>query len=235
MSQSTSGFIAALYQLSLKSERVSLVRFISALIAETIYAFEWKSIPNEDDKVRKLIIGKIKGHKYNKLKKYNRESLNLYIERNWNYIDHYSLLPKGDKCWAYEYNANTKEVLLQGYLSKRDTNESYRIDLQCGDNEYILEDKKQQDIKNVENIKNTQSYDEGKKEEIREKVCSMINKLKSLYDELVDVRGEKVNSYEYIWQWLISDCEYEKISDTFKCKFLKKEQLLSNKKQFLTL
>ena len=92
-----SGLLAAVALLAEQGRSTTLKKFVIAFIAETIFSNDWSSINNADKisatkegaiclKNMAKFIKKCCGDKkqYEVLKGYNRESLNLLIETEWN-------------------------------------------------------------------------------------------------------------------------------------------------------
>ena len=99
----------------------SLEQCLAAIIAETIFRFEWQEIVelNQKYNIATFIKHHCNTNKYFKeLKKYTRDSLYLLIEKKYeeNLIGRRDLLPKYD--WAYEYR-ESEQVLLNGFMDKK--------------------------------------------------------------------------------------------------------------------
>lgn len=263
MADIKSGFLPALYQLSLKTSNISLHRFIVAIIAETIYVLNWDALVDTDN-VHKIIKRKSRNARgYIVAKEYDRDSLYALIEGEWDIPNYEYLLPKGEKCWAYEYDKTTGMVSIEGFVAKRDSNKAYQVNLKCGNKIYfaienrgeqmeqgtVTEAPESNPISNTIESHSPEEVDKPKLEPNKfpaDKVCAksaiggeLKRSLESLYDDLVSARdgGDCVKNYEYIWQWKISENEYKRIQETLIADECKKsiEKLYKQNKKVMFL
>lgn len=236
--------LSAIEFLSQQGETTKMKCFVAALIAETIFAAEWKNVRNffgdeTSNQIVKLIMERCNNAgAYNSLKKYNRESLNLLIEKEWNLPDCLCLLPKGKECWAYEYDEHNGEISFKKYIDtkkkyKEEKGKDYPVNIPlCGDKIYVETIKKGTRSRVVSVSINNDTANVWN--ETNELKTSVKVDLLSLYRALVDCRGgdEVVKTFNYIWQWKITCEEYNavrKILTSEDCKKYIKEIYVENK------
>ena len=237
-----SGLLAAVALLAEQGRSTTLKKFVIAFIAETIFSNDWSSINNADKisatkegaiclKNMAKFIKKCCGDKkqYEVLKGYNRESLNLLIETEWNIQNYDQYLIKSS--YSYKYDQQNGQILFDGFIEKKQSAEregkEYKIPVSpCGDREYCIANAGDSVVENhSQNNDSTTTKDEVKV------VKGMLD---SLYRRLVEVRGGEdcVKDFEYIWQWKITTEEYKKIKqlllESNECKKCIKEIYKTN-------
>ena len=215
----------ALKNLSQKVIEISIYEIASAFVAETIYM--QKVCGGDCD-----ILGKHK-NQVNSLSKLDRESLYKYIRLNSSEEWLQCVWDKTKKAWWYEL-VNESTISLMPFINKLkkfelENNRPYPIgdEILCGTEVWpkIVESEPKYTHNNYAITQNVEKNSHNLK-----------NEISTLYDNLVKKRGgeDVVKEFEYIWQWLISQSEYNNISDTLThCRSLNgKEQqvLLENRK-----
>ena len=215
----------ALKNLSQKVIEISIYEIASAFVAETIYV--QKVCGGDCD-----ILGKHK-NQVNSLSKLDRESLYKYIRLNSSEEWLQCVWDKTKKAWWYEL-VNESTISLMPFINKLkkfelENNRPYPIgdEILCGTEVWpkIVESEPKYTHNNYAITQNVEKNSHNLK-----------NEISTLYDNLVKKRGgeDVVKELEYIWQWLISQSEYNNISDTLThCRSLNgKEQqvLLENRK-----
>ena len=210
----------ALKNLSQKVIEISIYEIASAFVAETIYV--QKACGGDCD-----ILGKYK-NQVNSLSKLDRESLYKYIRLNSSEEWLRCVWDKTKKAWWYEL-VNESTISLMPFINKLkkfelENNRPYPIgdEILCGKEVWpkIVESEPKYTHNNYAITQNVEKNSHNLKNEI----CT-------LYDNLVKKRGgeDVVKEFEYIWQWLISQSEYNNIYNTLThCRSLngKEQQVL---------
>ena len=210
----------ALKNLSQKVIEISIYEIASAFVAETIYV--QKACGGDCDILRK--------HKnqVNSLSKLDRESLYKYIRLNSSDEWLQCVWDKTKKAWWYEL-VNESTISLMPFINKLkkfelENNRPYPIgdEILCGKEVWpkIVDSEPKYTHNNYAITQN-----------VEKNLHNLKNEICTLYDNLVKKRGGEyvVKEFVYIWQWLISQSEYNNISDTLThCRSLngKEQQVL---------
>lgn len=220
--------------LSLHSETVTLKQFVISIIVETIFSNVWETISIHTDKIANLIKGNCKdARQYNRLRRYNREGLYLLIETEWDLQNCENYISTNNTHWAYEYDADRNQILLHKFIDKRNEYEKnngrpYPIQIaDCGDLDYTPTDTscKVSSTTTTKTIIDQKTTNVSRKNPtgIDETAKRIKEELLSLYTKLVENRGgeDAIKNFEYIWQWKVSEDEYneiKKLLNSEECK-----------------
>ncbi len=216
---------------------VSLKRFIAGIISELIFKYDWEDIKNDYSNISNYIkkLTECNKRRITTLKSYNRESLYMYIENILDIESCIVLLPKGTKCWAYEFDEINHIISLDAFLKwKNDFEIKYNRPYNapelptCGCNTYINEKGAEKEPRNVQRKVTKNNPNKEQTESIKRDIIR-------LYDNLVCTRGgdNVVDNFEYIWEWKISEQEYNEIIETLlkeECKKYINKLIFDNRK-----
>ena len=217
--------------------KVSLQRFIAGIIAELIFKYDWEDIKNDNSNISNYIkkLTECNKRRITTLKSYNRESLYMYIENILDIESCIVLLPKGTRCWAYEFDEINHIISLDAFLKwKNDFEIKYNRPYNapelptCGCNTYINEKGAEKEPRNVQRKVTKNNPNKEQTESIKRDIIR-------LYDNLVCTRGgdNVVDNFEYIWEWKISEQEYNEIIETLlkeECKKYINKLIFDNRK-----
>ena len=238
------GLINAIYILSSRIEQVPIRQFVAAVFAETIYNNTWEVVTAQPltERIAHLIKNKCNkdARQYNKLKEYNREGLYLLIETEWGLQNCENYISTDNRHWAYEYDASLNQVLLNKFIDKRSKFEEsngrqYPIQIAgCGKLDYnpISASREVFTTSNTNPVEQKTTNVSRKNSTIpSQKATRIKDELLSLYTKLVSNRGgeDVIDDFEYIWQWKVSEAEYNEIK-----KLLTSEECKNNIKNIIT-
>lgn len=196
--------------------KVSLQRFIAGIVAELIFKYDWKDIKNDYSDISNYIknLTEFNKRRFTILKNYDRESLYLYFENTLENAICVRLLPKGLKCWAYEFDEKNYTISLDAFLNwKNDFETKYNRPYNapelpvCGKNTYTCEKKTEKELRKANRSITTNHINKEQAESAKRDIIR-------LYDNLLSARGGEniVDKFEYVWEWKISEKEYNDIS-----------------------
>lgn len=227
-----SGLLAAVALLADKGNTTTLDKFAVAIMAETIFFNDWSSINNADKisattdsdislkKIALFIKSKCGGKKqYETLREYNRESLYLLIETEWNIQNcNQYLIPS----WSYEYDKQNGQISFDRFIKKRNEYENksggkkFPIEIPyCGKQTYSLNENNSEEANDGGEVINENDLKEEELNKFWEK-----NIVNDVYK----------NSMPYVWKLQISNSLYRKLKEILLSAFkvVKQRVLLDN-------
>lgn len=227
-----SGLLAAVALLAEQGNTTTLEKFAVAIIAETIFSNDWSSINNADKisattdsdislkKIALFIKSKCGGKKqYDTLKEYNRESLYLLIEKEWNIQNCKQYLISS---WSYKYDEQNGQISFDEFIKKRNVYENkscgkkFPIEIPyCGKQTYSLNENNSEEANNGGEVINENDLKE--------------EELNKFWEENI-VNDVYKNSMPYVWKLQISNSLYRKLKEILLSAFkvVKQRVLLDN-------